>query len=139
MLHVGVSELTQAFKSHSRAYAADANPLVLFYAAECGLKAAYMRRNNVKTTSTMTDVLSSDGHNLMFWAKELRIGKPVTQTAQNKEVVTNFKLKRDSTSHTIRMAHEAWRYGAQMVAGDESNLVAWLTAVVGWINQELAI
>jgi hypothetical protein len=73
MIDVGVSELRVAFARHRAAHRKDPNPLLLFYAAECGLKVAWMRRNNVRTTGGFTQLLVDQGHNLAFWAKELRL------------------------------------------------------------------
>ena len=65
-LHVGVSELRQAFHTHRGA--ADktqgiSSHLLLFYAAECGLKSIWLKQKKLRTTEQILDptLLSKDG------------------------------------------------------------------------------
>ena len=133
MLEVGISELRQAFARHRAANLRDPNPLLLFYATECGLKAVWMRRNNIRTTRPLVYLLSEEGHNLMYWAKELRLPRYLI------EKPISFRLRRGPGSFGIELSHQAWRYGVQMVVADETSLIDWLMKISEWVGQELSI
>jgi hypothetical protein len=69
----------------------------------------------------------------MLWVKELRL--PAVLTA----ALSCFRLKRDSSqSHRLYLSHQAWRYGAEMLAQDEQGLVHWLGAICEWVEEELS-
>lgn len=71
-IHAGFSELKA---SHLRLAAAARNSegppahMLLFYAAECGLKYAHLRRNNLKTTKELQNV----DHDLSLLIKDLKL------------------------------------------------------------------
>ncbi len=131
MLQVGLSELSHAFSKHRAANATAPNPLLLFYAVECGLKAAWMQRNNCRNTAAINELLSSKGHDLMYWVGELRLSKALAGGPRS------FRLRRDASSNDISLSHQAWRYGAEMVQTDENAVLAWLTSLGDWIAKEL--
>jgi hypothetical protein len=133
MLEVGVSELRVAFARHRSEHDKHPNPLLLFYAAECGLKVAWMRRNNVRTTRSFDQLLANQGHNLAFWAKELRLPRFLVQNS------VSFRLKRDPAAGAfgVELSHQAWRYGAAIVDADETSLIEWLTKLTEWAKEEL--
>jgi hypothetical protein len=75
IIPAGVSELRQAFHTHLGAFGqikSISSHLLLFYAAECGLKSIWLRRNKLKTINDIADqtLISQDGHNLDRWIKE---------------------------------------------------------------------
>lgn len=137
-IDAGVSELRSAFHSHLRAREDRGNKidcsnnLLLFYAAECGLKAAWLRRNNLRT---MGKKLAEDrhlGHDLSYWAKELRI------SAASMGFCTSFRLRRnESHSHPVGAVHQAWRYGVRICSEDEEKLISGMNRLVQWIKEEL--
>ena len=131
MLHAGVSELERAFRTPlAESLTPPSRHLLLFYAVECGLKAALLRRKKFRTTAQF-DQGRNPRHDLMLLAKDLRlpattIGKPV-----------RFQLRRDNTSHEVKYAHQAWRYGVALRATDEDAVVSWLMQLFEWAKGEL--
>jgi hypothetical protein len=105
----------------------------LFYAAECGLKAAWLKRNKLRSTSQLNSGVNANaGHDLMLWAKKL--GLPAALAS----VTVRFRLKRDSSTFQPAVAHQAWRYGVEILAVDETVLVNWLQALCQWAKGELS-
>ncbi len=99
--------------------------LLLFYAAECGLKYRYLKYNQFTSTDKIRDqtLLSHDGHNLHRWVKELRLPQNVTSKRPD------FRLKADKSTHDIAKAHQAWRYGIEILEDDEVKLRDWLLTI----------
>ncbi|NER96801.1 MAG: hypothetical protein F6J86_23630 [Symploca sp. SIO1B1] len=136
MISTGISQLRQAFNAHlcaSEQSQGMASNLLLFYAAECGIKSIWLRRNRLRTTDDISDqtLLSKDGHNLDRWRKELRI------SASQVSEAPHFRLARDSSSLDVEKAHQAWRYGIRMNSQDEKDLVKWLENLCHWIKENI--
>ncbi len=133
----GVSGLRQAFHSHLSAYEktkdtfSTSSYLLLFYAAECGMKRIWLIRNNLNTTNDISDptLLSRDGHNLDRWKKELRISASIGDTP-------HFSLASDGSDLGIEKAHQLWRYGIRMDSDKEKRVVEWLEKVCHWVKKE---
>jgi len=85
----------------------------------------------INNTSTIIEVNDSGGHDLLSWAKGLRLPPKIT-TRDPK-----FKLRRDGITLEVTKAHEAWRYGALINSDDEKNLVNWLEDVKKWIEENI--
>jgi len=135
MIDAGVSELRQAFHAH-RSKAPDDCPshyLLLFYAAECGLKSAWMRRNRLLTTDQIRNpyLLQQSGHDLRLWATELRLPAALIRTT------IQFRLQKDGRACPVSQAHEAWRYGVRMDPQQEQSLVRWIAKLCDWIKREV--
>ena len=132
MVDAGISELRSAFNAQRRPAEAvgPTDCLLEFYAAECGLKAAFLRRRKLLSTGSLSPELKERGHDLVAWAKDLRLPATLMQ------VKPQVKLRRDGTSIAIRTAHQAWRYGIQLSADDETALRKWLAAVCDWAVRE---
>jgi len=122
-IHAGFSELRA---SHVRLFAASRNGhgapghLLLFYAAECLLKYAHLRGNNLKTT----EQLENTDHDLHSLIKTLRIPASVLGSPPT------LRLSRRRTElcpHSS--AHQAWRYGVRIEGADEARFIAWLEKV----------
>ena len=66
MIHSGVGNLRKAFQRHRLAAIPQpqARILLLFYAVECGLKAAWLTRNRLRDTSSIEAKLKDRGHDL---------------------------------------------------------------------------
>jgi hypothetical protein len=134
MIHAGVSELRRAFHGHRSAVGgtSPSDNLLLFYAAECGLKSAWMNRNKLRTTAQIDPtLLGQEGHNLMLWAKKLSLPAAVTGAGGR------FRLARDGQACDAMLAHQAWRYGIWIVAQDEKNLCSWIRNLCDWIKREI--
>jgi hypothetical protein len=144
MIPAGVSELRQAFHSHLGAFPQTtgiSSHLLLFYAAECGMKSIWLRRNRLRTTDDIAEptLLSRDGHNLDRWRKELKIPAsqlPFTTQTENKKIPT-FHLERGGSSLDVEKAHQAWRYGIRLKPQDEKDLVEWLKNLCNWIKENI--
>ena len=135
-IHVGVSELRQAFHAHRAA--ADktqgiSSHLLLFYAVECGLKSIYLREKKLPNTAKLPDstLLSKDGHNLDRWVKELKI------SASQVGKTPDFHLATSGDILNIEKVHQAWRYGIRIKPEDEKKLVEWLNSICNWIKENI--
>jgi hypothetical protein len=136
VIPAGISDLRQAFYSHLRAAQGGSEcsfRLLLFYAAECGLKRVWLRRNNLQTTTHISDrsLWGKDGHNLARWIKELRLPASIAQPAPS------FRLAKEAKSWDVEKAHQAWRYGVRMQNDDETILVTWLEQLCQWVKEEM--
>ena len=143
MLPAGPSELRKAFLAHVHVHAQLTSEslgkmcrsLLVFYAAESGLKAVFLRRNSLRTTEQFPDDLKGDGHNLWLLAKKLRI-----PASASRRVEPQFRLHRDrsrlhSDRHPIAEAHQAWRYGIGLHSDDEQSLLDWMRGLCNWVKQ----
>jgi hypothetical protein len=137
MVHAGISQLCKGFQKHrcTELPLGPSRNLLLFYAVECGLKAAWMnRRSLLKTDQIDSSLLKSYGHDLMFWAKELRLPAAVTQGGDQ------FRLRRNNKErYSLVVAHQAWRYGVEIEPTDEQAVAAWLESVWQWARGELGL
>ncbi|MEG5014813.1 MULTISPECIES: hypothetical protein [unclassified Microcoleus] len=135
----GVSELRQAFNSHLSAYEKTTDSfcassyLLLFYAAECGMKSIWLKRNKLRTTNDISDstLLSPDGHNLDRWKKELKISARIVGETPH------FSLANGGSDLGIEKAHQVWRYGIRMNSEKEKRVVEWLKNVCNWVKEEI--
>lgn len=131
---VGVTALTTSHRLHRDSAAKLNGPsaaLLLFYAAECGLKAIYMRRQGLDNTAKLDARARS--HDLRHLAKELRLSQ-----ATVKKLLHYCRAHRDR-SVTIDIAdwHQAWRYGKLIEPSDETEALACLDALVTWCRTEI--
>jgi len=135
MVHAGLGQLRRAFQRQRQPTLAQpqARNLLLFYAVECGLKAAWLARNKMRDTSGIESVLQQKGHDLMFWAKKLYLPAAVTNGG------AGFRLKTDKSGFGVEFAHQVWRYGIDMEPIDETALEAWLEQVWQWAKRELRL
>jgi hypothetical protein len=122
-LHVGFSQLKRSFnRMRTEALKGNLphNNLLLFYAAECSLKAVLIRSKGVRTTAGLDELT----HNFSSMLRDLKI--PPTAVSSP----PRFKLRGDSSkSFDASVAHQAWRYGADVDSLDEAELVRWLQTV----------
>lgn len=105
--------------------------LLLFYAVECGLKAAYLGKRgiNAKGTQALPERLRS--HDIRKLAKELKIGACVS--AQ----LSPCRRRHDpATTVQHQELHQAWRYGASLDQVDEGRAVSALGNLSDWCKGE---
>jgi hypothetical protein len=95
------------------------NYLLLFYAAECSLKAVLVRSKGAQTTAGLDELT----HNFSSMLRDLGIPPTVVSPPPR------FKLRGASKSFESSVAHQAWRYGADVDGPDEAELVKWLHTV----------
>ncbi|RDG38582.1 hypothetical protein [Streptomyces corynorhini] len=101
--------------------------LLLFYSAECGLKAGILRRRKARDTSQLPERT----HDLRDLAKELRL--PVSVQA----AVMACKRREKDTSVpgadqpvAAKDLHQAWRYGADLDPGEEQQALVALRHLI---------
>jgi hypothetical protein len=122
VIHAGVSELRQAFAAHCAA-ARNGNGrsynLLLFYAAECGLKKAWLEQSKLKRTSDLSaECLQSIGHDLLLLTKELHLSAQLVKSIPS---CVRARRRAEIQPGLCRMmdipisrVHEAWRYGVTL-------------------------
>jgi hypothetical protein len=110
--------------------------MIHFYRVECGLKTLLCDRRRASASSATDALLLT--HNLAEIVRELRI--PAQAIGKN---ITTFRLQRERgplqnwPNYSIMEAHTVWRYGVEMHAADESELVQWLNRLVTYIETQL--
>ena len=110
--------------------------MIHFYRVECGLKTLLCDQRRASASSATDGLMWT--HNLAEMVRELRI--PAQAIGKN---ITTFRLQRERGSlphwptHCIMHAHTVWRYGVEMHAGDENDLVQWLNRLVTYIETQL--
>jgi hypothetical protein len=135
MVAADVRGLKKAFNAHKAASQQTqgiSSYLLLFYAAECGMKCVWLKRNNLRTTDDITDstLLSPDGHNLNRWKKELKISASIGNAPA-------FSLAHGGADLEVAKAHQVWRYGIGMDSAQEKQLGEWLEKIYNWIKKEI--
>jgi hypothetical protein len=122
--------MERAYRAHeaaSRTNRNDCGRLLLVYAAECGLKAAIMKRVNATDTSKIPTE-KQIGHDLRGGLKELRAPAAlrVNDTRTTQPEAQEIPPKR---------LHEAFRYGVGL---DQSQRTEGeLEAILVWLGEEL--
>ncbi|MCG5058149.1 MAG: hypothetical protein KA714_09155 [Limnoraphis sp. WC205] len=138
MIPAGVRELEQAFHAHIKESqnipSSCSSYLLLFYAAECGVKSIWLRRRRLMKTDDIPEP-DCQGHNLHGWCKEFRI--PASQLSSVYSQTPYFHLERDGHTFNIEKAHQVWRYGIKIKSQDEKNLVEWLNKLCDWIKENI--
>ncbi|WP_157103556.1 hypothetical protein [Nocardia harenae] len=102
--------------------------MLLFYAAECGLKARVLARSGHRDTSALAPT-----HDLRKLAKELRLPRSV-----GVESVQSCRRRGSDAGSNIHLQdlHQAWRYGVKVHADDESAARAVLQELIGWCEKD---
>lgn len=137
MIPAGFSELEKAFYAHigksQKIQGSCSSYLLLFYAAECGVKSIWLKRRRLKKTDDIPEK-EFYGHDLDKWCKELKI--PASQLSSVYTQTPHFGLDGGSR-YDIKDAHQVWRYGIKVKAQDEKNLVEWLNNLCNWIKENI--
>lgn len=110
----------------------DSAALLMFYAAECGLKAAHMQKHNLHTTAEARGYAGAArdyGHRIDRLVADLRI--PASKIGAPPKVV----VRSTGNSIAIDRLHEAWRYGEKIESSGE--IYKWLSALVRWAEEVL--
>ncbi|WP_049718288.1 hypothetical protein [Streptomyces caatingaensis] len=136
VLQVGVRAL-QRRRDQLRGSAEAINPaedmatvcLLLFYAAECGLKERLLARRGLRDSSGIEPT-----HDLRRLAKELRLPRFVGEHLDRLQSCRLHPHVRGS----VPMAdlHQAWRYGAKLDAADEKHAHEALRTLITWCEQD---
>ncbi|WP_326551743.1 hypothetical protein [Micromonospora sp. NBC_01813] len=135
-VHVTHRDLARSFTrllESAEVTADQVSHLLRFYAVECGLKAAALRRRNLQRTDQLPGDLLS--HDLRRLAKELRLTPAAYQ-----RLVDCRRVAAANAIHppvAVPQLHEAWRYGAGLDASSERSCVAGLVSLGQWCRKEL--
>jgi len=104
--------------------------LLLFYSAECGLKAAILDRHGLRSTSQLPPEFRS--HDLQRLAKELRL--PPQLRGRMRPCASQ---KEDLGPVAFGDLHQAWRYGHALKKDHEEQAVTVLRELSDWCQREL--
>ena len=135
MVHASLGHLRKAFlrQRQPALLQPQCQNLLLFYAVECGLKAAWLTRNRLRDTSEIESILKQKGHDLIFWTKRLNLPATITNGS------AGFRLRSGSARLDVEFAHQVWRYGTDVEPADEVALANWLEQVWNWAKAELRL
>lgn len=127
------AELRQASKTANRA-----NPhrLLLFYAAECGLKAIYLKDSNAEVLDE--DTIGLKSHDLNQVMDKLKMGKeyrlPVSLNLPQLRTAGRIQPRKCGSGSL----NQVWRYGSKCEHPmDDTQLEATLEKVNEWIAGEI--
>lgn len=103
--------------------------LLLFYAAECGLKERLLFRRAQRDTTALEPT-----HDLRLLAKELRLSRPLSDRLDR---IQNCRLHAPGNKAVcLSDLHQAWRYGVKVHASDEKEAQTALRALITWCEQD---
>ncbi|WP_433359251.1 hypothetical protein [Streptosporangium sp. CA-115845] len=131
---VGRNQLCVSFRAQKEASSAvregAAAALLLFYSAECGLKAALLDRRGLRSTSQLPPEFRS--HDLQRLAKELRLTPQLCSRMR-----PCASLKEDRGPVAFGDLHQAWRYGHALKKDHEEQALTVLRELSDWCQREL--
>lgn len=109
--------------------------LLLFYAVECGLKAVWLKRRNLRLFDR--ENIERTGHNLRQLLKDLNVGANL-QLAENLRLVpVNQNGEQVPRNGDISVLHQAWRYGGECTEPTDQECEKQLDEILVWIQGEL--
>ncbi|MBH1935314.1 hypothetical protein I5Q34_13700 [Streptomyces sp. AV19] len=103
--------------------------LLLFYAAECGLKERVLARRGHRDSTALEPT-----HNLRRLAKDLRLPRALGAALDRIQVCRLHPPTRGSVA--LADLHQAWRYGAKLNTADEKAAQEALRALISWCEQD---
>ncbi|MFT4924100.1 MAG: hypothetical protein ACI8WB_000178 [Phenylobacterium sp.] len=117
----------------------NAHRLLLFYAVECGLKAAYIKRNNVNLLDhSIAKVLKHDLNGVMDKLNvsgDLRIPQDLSLHPCSDQTTNAAKIQRQFNCSEL---NQTWRYGGKLnPPNDDEKIEKQLEMVAEWIDGEL--
>ena len=103
--------------------------LLLFYAAECGLKACKLERGGHRSTSALRKT-----HDLRELAKDLGLPKELWGRLNH---LGKFR-RTDQNNAAVELSelHNVWRYGARLTDADNKDADSALRALIAWCEQD---
>jgi hypothetical protein len=110
--------------------------LLLFYAVECGLKAVWLKRNNL--TLFDTDEIEQTGHDLRQLLKDLGVSGRLSLPKQiHLSAAKDRSRSSVPRSGSIAILHQVWRYGGECMNPTDAQCDQQLQKVSAWIAGEL--
>jgi len=108
----------------------------LFYAVECGLKAVWLKRQNLRTLFDGADIHRM-GHDLQQVLKDLMVGSDLSLSASFRLPEANQGSRFLPRSSKFGDVHQAWRYGGRCEVPTDQDCEEQLLKVLRWIQGEL--
>lgn len=141
VIHVEVCsdyKLDEARKSHKKGNVFRApgipvspNPLLLFYAVECGLKQLLIQLKNIKKCPNSTSNIMYS-HDLSKIYKELSLSRAESIECPS---AVHLRFRSGNTKHVpFSDVHLAWRYGIDVI--NEDQILEWLIKVDRFIDRK---
>ncbi|WNV06430.1 hypothetical protein RP726_08500 [Candidatus Methylospira mobilis] len=139
MISFSRRELTRAWRNADTASVAasrsNSHRLLLFYAVECGLKAAYLKNRNKDASE---NEFSEMQHNLNRLMVALCIGKdlllPESLQLSSLRDSNRLDVSRNCGCGDL---NQVWRYGGKLKQPDDKTLEEKLEAINAWLKKEL--
>jgi len=132
-------ELTNAWRNAQAASKVEkrTNPhrLLLFYAAECGLKAVYLKQQNCEILDDL--VGKQVQHDLNRVLTILRVGAEYflpTQMSLSQIAVKGGQQQRPCQAGTL---NQVWRYGGVLIGVTDTQVEKQLEKINEWIGKEI--
>lgn len=133
-------ELTRAWKRAREAAnklpRSNAHRLLLFYAAECGLKATYLKRQNQDLLDSF--IGEALKHNLNRVLDRLNVGAqlklPDDLQLQSLRGKDGAMMARHCSCGDL---NQVWRYGGELVQPQDSEIEIQLEKINEWIAKEI--
>jgi len=129
-IHAGISELKASHLRLRAVATTNQGPpahLLLFYAAECGLRYVQLRRSSLRNTERLGEL----DHDLVGLIKTLNL--PLSALG---ELPSLRFSRRRGESCSPSDAHSAWRYGVRIDADDEAKFLTWLQRICDVVVKE---
>lgn len=103
--------------------------LLLFYAAECGLKERLLTRRGQWDSSCLDPT-----HDLRALAKDLGLPRVLAKNLRRSQTC---RLQQPAgATIALKELHQAWRYGAKLQPDDEGRADEMLRALIAWCEQD---
>ncbi len=119
----------ESVEAHGKGEDAATVGLLLFYAAECGLKERLLIRRGLRDTSALEPT-----HDLRKLAKELRLPRALDDVLS---MLRSCRLHAPAgASVALAELHQAWRYGAKLDGTDEIAAKEALRALIKWCERD---
>lgn len=139
VLHVGVKALkkrrdelrvsAESVEAHDKGKDSATVGLLLFYAAECGLKERLLSRRGLRDSGALEPT-----HDLRKLAKELNLPRALDDVLRQ---LRSCRLHGPGgASVALADLHQAWRYGAKLDGTDEEEAKETLRALIKWCEQD---
>ncbi|WP_326879943.1 hypothetical protein [Aliidongia sp.] len=108
---------------------------MLFYAAECGLKAIYMAKNVLKTTSATNAAATRSASSFNHRLDDIIVALKIPRSAiEHQPGALNLRTP-PNTPVAVGELNQVWRYGATLATPNFA--VPWLETVVAYTLKEL--
>ncbi|MFE7115910.1 hypothetical protein ACFU99_10880 [Streptomyces sp. NPDC057654] len=102
--------------------------LLLFYAAECGMKERLLTRGGHRDSAAL-----DYQHDLRRMAKDLKMPRDM---ADRLDKLQSCRLQQALGTIAMADLHQAWRYGAKLDIEDEKAVHAALCELISWCEQD---